>query len=173
VSLCRQYFTCSSLVLGSVCIGTGRGVSSKTMACRLWSLTPLKFSTLEDARRTRVLLTAMIFDLTESGLRLEMSEDHNKFEKFCDESAEKLWRFDGIQRVITSVHGNSNHSMLYRHSYLLSGGRLRGLLCSHSYRQILLLSVDISYSHTTPYQDAHPPICRGVCRKPDVHIQDK
>lgn len=53
-----------------------------------------------------------MFDLTETGLRLEMSEDHNKLELFCDESAEILWRLDGIQRVVTSVHGDSNRSML-------------------------------------------------------------
>ena len=52
----------------------------------------------------------MIFDLTETGLRLELSEDHGKFEEFCNELAEVLWRFDGLQRVISSVHGNSNHS---------------------------------------------------------------
>jgi len=55
-----------------------------------------------------MLLANMIFDLTETGLRLEIPEDHNKFEIFCDESAEIVWRLDGIQRVITSVHGNSN-----------------------------------------------------------------
>jgi hypothetical protein len=48
----------------------------------------------------------MIFDLTEKGLGLEMSEDHDKFEAFCNELAEVLWRFDGLQRVVTSVHGN-------------------------------------------------------------------
>lgn len=59
-----------------------------------------------------MLLATIMFDLTETGLRLEMSEDHNKLELFCDESAEILWRLDGIQRVVTSVHGDSNRSML-------------------------------------------------------------
>ena len=59
-----------------------------------------------------MLLTSVIFDLTETGLRLEVPEDNNKFELFCDESAEVLWRFDGIQGIISSVHGDSNHLML-------------------------------------------------------------
>jgi hypothetical protein len=74
-------------------------------ACAMRSLSPLNFSTLEDARRTRMLLAKVAFDLTETGLRLEILEDHNRFETFCDESAEILWRLDGIQRLITSVHG--------------------------------------------------------------------
>ena len=59
-----------------------------------------------------MLLTSVIFDLTETGLRLEVPEDNNKFELFCDESAEILWRFDGIQGIISSVHGDSIHLML-------------------------------------------------------------
>ena len=65
-----------------------------------------------------MLLTGMMFDLTETGLRLEIPEDHNEFESFCDESAEILWRFDGIQRVITSVHGDSNNFVLCQSSRL-------------------------------------------------------
>jgi hypothetical protein len=61
-----------------------------------------------------MLLAAMIFDLTETGLRLELSEDHGKFESFCNELAEVLWRFDGLQRVISSVHGNSNRLTPYQ-----------------------------------------------------------
>ena len=61
-----------------------------------------------------MLLAAMTFDLTETGLRLELSEDHGKFEEFCNELAEVLWRFDGLQRVISSVHGNSNHPTPYQ-----------------------------------------------------------
>jgi hypothetical protein len=89
-----------------VCIGTGRGISSKSQAGKLRALSPLNFSTLPDARKTRTTLAAMIFDLTEKGLGLEMSEDHDKFEAFCNDLAEVLWRFDGLQRVVTSVHGN-------------------------------------------------------------------
>ncbi len=102
-----------SLPLSRVCIGTGRGISSKSTTCKLRSLSPLSFSTLADARRARMLLATMIFDLTETGLRLEISEDHGKFETFCNEISEVLWRFDGLQRVITSVHGNFNHRMPY------------------------------------------------------------
>ena len=74
----------------------------------------------------------MMFDLTETGLRLEIPEDHNKFESFCDASSEILWRFDGLQRVITSVHGDSNHFVVSQSSLLLSGDRLRSVLCPHA-----------------------------------------
>jgi len=102
-----------------VCIGTGRGISSKSMGCKLRSLSPLNFSTQEDARRTRMLLAAMIFDLTESGLRLELSEDHGKFEEFCNELAETLWRFDGLQRVISSVHVVTDIEVFYTHMLIV------------------------------------------------------
>lgn len=52
-----------------------------------------------------MLLSTKIFDLTEAGLRLEISEDL-EFETYCDESAQMLYQFDGLQRVITSVHGD-------------------------------------------------------------------
>lgn len=107
-----------------MCIGTGRGVSSKIAAHALRLLSPLNFSTLEDARKTRMLLANMIFDLTETGLRLEIPEDDNKFETFCDESAEIVWRLDGLQRIITSAPGNSNRSLLCQSSHLLSRDRL-------------------------------------------------
>jgi hypothetical protein len=71
-----------------------------------------------------MLLSGMIFSLTETGLRLEIPEDNNKFESFCDESSEILWRFDGIQRVVTSVHGDSNYFVPCQSSPLLSGDRL-------------------------------------------------
>jgi hypothetical protein len=58
-----------------------------------------------------MLLSTRIFDLTETALRLEMSGDHSKFESFCEESAEMLSRFDGIQRVVTSVHGDPSYFM--------------------------------------------------------------
>ena len=61
-----------------------------------------------------MLLSTRIFDLTETALRLEMSEDHSKFESFCDESAEMLFRFDGMQMLITSVHGDPSYFMPYK-----------------------------------------------------------
>lgn len=63
-----------------------------------------------------MLLSTKIFNLAEAGLRLEIVEDHNKFETYCDESAQMLYRFDGLQRVVTSVHGEIVHlisSLLY------------------------------------------------------------
>jgi len=56
-----------------------------------------------------MLLSTKIFNLAEAGLRLEFSEDHDKFETYCDESAQMLYRFDGLQRVVTSVHGDIIH----------------------------------------------------------------
>jgi hypothetical protein len=56
-----------------------------------------------------MLLSTKIFNLAEAGLRLEIVEDHNKFETYCDESAQMLYRFDGLQRVVTSVHGDIIH----------------------------------------------------------------
>ncbi len=128
MSSCQLYISCSCLTLSRVCIGTGRGISSKNTVCSLRSLSPLNFSTLEDARRTRMLLANMVFDLTETGLRLEIPEDHGKFETFCDESADILWRFDGIQRVITPVHGNCDHYLLL--PKLTSSQWWRTLKCS-------------------------------------------
>ena len=95
-----------------MCLGTGRGISSKITDNTLGSIYPLKFSTVEDARRTRMLLSTKIFNLAEAGLRLEIVEDHNKFETYCDESAQMLYRFDGLQRVVTSVHGEIVHLIL-------------------------------------------------------------
>jgi len=109
--------------LSRVCIGTGRGISSKSLGCKLRSLSPLNFSTPSDARRTRMLLAAMTFDLTETGLRLELSEDHGKFEEFCNELAEVLWRFDGLQRVISSVHGKFKPSYTIPNLTSSSGDR--------------------------------------------------
>jgi len=81
-------------------------------------------------------LTAMIFDLTETGLRLEMSEDHDKFEKFCDESAEKLWRFDGIQRIITSVHVVTDFEVFYAHILVVKFYFCRLTFLIHTLRHI-------------------------------------
>ncbi|KAI0268225.1 hypothetical protein BC834DRAFT_868467 [Gloeopeniophorella convolvens] len=86
-----------------VCIGTGRGISSKVSDLPPNALSPLNFTTVANARKTRMYLCSRIFDLTEVGLRLEMSEDHNKFEAYCDESAEILYRFEGLQRIVSSV----------------------------------------------------------------------
>lgn len=70
-----------------------------------------------------MLLAAMTFDLTETGLRLELSEDHGKFEEFCNELAEVLWRFDGLQRVISSVHGKFKPSYTIPNLTSSSGDR--------------------------------------------------
>ena len=56
-----------------------------------------------------MLLSTKIFNLAEAGLRLEIVEDLDKFETYCDESAQMLYRFDGLQRVVTSVHGDLIH----------------------------------------------------------------
>ncbi|KAI0307132.1 hypothetical protein B0F90DRAFT_1685399, partial [Multifurca ochricompacta] len=109
----------SLVTSSSVCIGTGRGISSKITDYTLSSLSPLNFSTLPNARRTRLLLSTKIFNLAESGLRLEISEDHNKFESYCDESAELLYRFDGLQRVITSVHVVTDIEVFYAHMLIV------------------------------------------------------
>ncbi|KAI0254725.1 hypothetical protein BJV78DRAFT_872379 [Lactifluus subvellereus] len=110
---------CVHNIESTVCIGTGRGISSKTPDFTLRSLAPLNFSTLANARRTRMLLSTRIFGLTEAALRLEMSEDHRKFESFCDESAEMLYRFDGMQRVITSVHVVTDIEVFYAHMLIV------------------------------------------------------
>lgn len=115
----KHLWTCVHNIESLVCIGTGRGISSKTTAAGLRSLSPLNFSTLEDARRTRMLLAKVIFDLTETGLRLEILDDHNKFETFCDESAEILWRLDGIQRLITSVHVVTDVEVFHAHMLIV------------------------------------------------------
>ncbi len=70
-----------------------------------------------------MLLSTKIFNLAEAGLRLEISEDHDKFETYCDESAQMLYRFDGLQRVVTSVHGDLIYfgSMLSKLTDCVSG----------------------------------------------------
>jgi len=129
-------WTCVHNVESMVCIGTGRGVSSKPTCCKLRSISPLNFSTLADARRTRMSLTSMIFDLTESGLRLEMSDEHNKFELFCDESAEILWRFDGFQRVITPIHVTTDFDVFYAHMLIVYFYFCRLTFLIHTLRHI-------------------------------------
>ncbi|KAI9513363.1 hypothetical protein F5148DRAFT_972145 [Russula earlei] len=132
----KVLWTCVHNVESIVCIGTGRGVSSKATSGRLVSLSPLNLSTLADARRTRMSLASMIFDLTESALRLEMTEDHNKFETFCDESAEILWRFDGLQRVITSIHVATDVEVFYAHMLVVNFYFCRLTFLIHTLRNL-------------------------------------
>jgi hypothetical protein len=111
----KLLWMCVHNIESLVCLGTGRGISSKITDNTLGTIYPLKFSTVEDARRTRMLLSTKIFNLAEAGLRLEIVEDHNKFETYCDESAQMLYRFDGLQRVVTSVHVVTDIEVFYSH----------------------------------------------------------
>lgn len=111
----KPLWMCVHNIESLVCIGTGRGVSSKITDDTLGSIYPLNFSTLEDARRTRMRLSTKIFGLAEAGLRLEISEDHDTFETYCDESAQMLHRFDCLQRVVTSVHVVTDIEVFYSH----------------------------------------------------------
>jgi len=132
----KSLWMCIHNIEAMVCIGTGRGISSKSTAGNLRSLSPLNFSTLADTRKTRMTLAAMIFDLTESGLRLEMSEDHSKFEAFCNELAEVLWRFDGLQRVVTSVHVVTDFEVFYAHMLIVNFYFCRLAFLVHTLRQM-------------------------------------
>ncbi|KAH8999076.1 hypothetical protein EDB92DRAFT_922497 [Lactarius akahatsu] len=111
----KLLWMCVHNIESLVCLGTGRGISSKITDNMLGSIYPLKFSTLEDARRTRMLISTKIFNLAEAGLRMEISEDHDNFETYCDESAQMLYRFDGLQRVVTSVHVVTDIEVFYSH----------------------------------------------------------
>ncbi|KAH9006782.1 hypothetical protein EDB86DRAFT_2868239 [Lactarius hatsudake] len=94
----KLLWMCVHNIESLVCLGTGRGISSKITDNMLG-----------------MLISTKIFNLAEAGLRLEISEDHDNFETYCDESAQMLYRFDGLQRVVTSVHAVTDIEVFYSH----------------------------------------------------------
>ncbi|KAI0068692.1 hypothetical protein BV25DRAFT_1817603 [Artomyces pyxidatus] len=111
----NSIWTCVHNVEAMVCLGTGRAVSSKTVEVNLKILGLYDYSTLEGARKTRLLLTSRLYDLTEQGLALQMSDDITLYDNYYDEVAEILYRFDGLHRVVLPLPVSSDHEAFYFH----------------------------------------------------------
>ncbi|KAI0053600.1 hypothetical protein FA95DRAFT_1579274 [Auriscalpium vulgare] len=95
------------------CIGTGRDVSSRVLDFDIKRIGLMSYSTLHGARKTRMAICARLFDLTERGLHLYMSDDAAEYDNYYEDIGEVLYRFDGLLRLIFPLPVAADHEPFY------------------------------------------------------------